>query len=270
MKEVPADVKSAHRVIEIIELLATARTGRTFSQLLEVLGYPRSSLHALIRTLVARRWVELDESGHRYRLAIRMWELGQSYVRAVDLAACARPFMQKITDELGETTQLAILDGRYNVYIAKVDGSQRLVLASEVGRRLEAHATGLGKVLLAGLSPEKLSNCIEGVALERFTKHTITSSTRLREQLKVARQQGYATDNQEYTIGVRCIAVPIYNHFDEVTAAMSVSVPTARYTAAGERRITAILKQQARALSFRLGYGTSDDSSVGELESGLL
>ena len=128
-------------------------------------------------------WLEFDEEGRRYRLALRMWELGQTYMRAADLATRARPFMQQVTAELEETTQLAILDGRYNVYIAKVDGPQPLVLASQVGRRLEAHATGLGKVLLAWLSPDELLVRIGDTPLERLTKSTITSVPRLQAEL---------------------------------------------------------------------------------------
>ena len=263
-----SDVKSAYRVVEIVEALAQSNGGLSFAQLVEHLGYPRSSLHGLVRTLLAAGWLEFDEEGRRYRLALRMWELGQTYMRAADLATRARPFMQQVTAELEETTQLAILDGRYNVYIAKVDGPQPLVLASQVGRRLEAHATGLGKVLLAWLSPDELLVRIGDTPLERLTKSTITSVPRLQAELAVIRQRGYGIDNEEYTLGVRCVAFPVRNHLDEVVAAMSVSVPTARYRSASEARTISVLKANAIALSRALGHVPSRVDSKSGLVAG--
>src|SRR5258708_32636390 len=109
--------------------------------------------------------------------------------------------MEDLRDRLDETVQLAVLDGRYNVYVAKATGSQRLILASEVGRRLEAHATGLGKVLLAGLSEDELESRFKGVVMERHTSNTISDIASLKRELQVIRKRGYGRDNEEYTLG---------------------------------------------------------------------
>src|SRR5699024_10249940 len=107
---------------------------------------------------------------------------------AVDLATRARPYMERVRDSVDETVQLAVLDGRYNVYIAKVDGAQNLVMASAVGRRIEAHATGLGKVLLAGMSDKEITALYSGVTLERFTETTITNLADLLEEVREVRK----------------------------------------------------------------------------------
>lgn len=246
-------VKSAQRALRILELLTSQERGLTFGEIADALRYPRSSLHGLLWTMSDEGWLELDPATRRYSLGIRTWEAGNAYLRAVDLADRARPYMERVRDALEETVQLAVLDGRYNVYVAKVDGTQRLTLASAVGRRLEAHATGLGKVLLADLTPEELEERIGGVTLERFTANTITDPEELRRELALVRRRGYALDQEEYTAGVRCVAVGVRDHTGRVSAAMSVSVPTVRFNRRRQQEAIDLLTEAARDLSAALG-----------------
>lgn len=238
----------------ILELLTRTEHPLTFREIEETLRYPRSSLHGLLHTLLHRGWLELDETSRAYALGSRAWEAGNTYLRATSLARRALPYMSRVRDALDETVQIALLDGRYNVYVAKVDGTQRLVLASEVGRRLEAHATGLGKVLLAGLPQNEVDRRFAGVALGRFTSNTIANLPALRQELERIRRRGYALDNEEYTVGVRCIAVPVHDHTGQVIAAMSVSVPKVRFDARRRRQALPLLQRAAADLSLALGH----------------
>lgn len=247
-----ASVKSAERVLEILDLLTSEARPLTFSELLAILQYPRSSLHALMHTICATGWVEWDESTHCYRLGIRAWEAGATYLGATTLVERARPYMVEIRRRLDETVQLAILDGRSAVYLAKEEGRHVLTLASSVGRRLEAHATGLGKVLLADLSPDELMERYRGGPLQRFTDRTITELSDLQLELGRIRKRGFGADNEEYTPGVRCAAAPVRDSSGTVIAAISVSVPTVR--AAVLREATPLLLEQANLLSGALGY----------------
>jgi DNA-binding IclR family transcriptional regulator len=166
--------------------------------------------------------------------------------------------MGRVRDALDETVQLSVLDGRFNVYVAKVDGGQALVLASAVGRRLPAHATGVGKVLLAGLDQAVVKRLLGNVKLERFTEHTLTDKAALYRHLQAIGDLGYGTDDEEYSIGVRCVAVPIRDQRGEVIAAMSVSVPAIRFDENSSSRALALLIESASELSAALGYrGTS-------------
>lgn len=250
----PQAVKSADRALSILELLTGRESALTFGEIADMLGYPRSSLHGLLRTMSDRGWLEFDSATRRYALGIRAWEAGNVYLRAVELGDRARPSMQRVCDDFNETVQLAVLDGRHNVYIAKVEGAQRLVLASEVGRRLQAHATGLGKALLAGLSAEEFDARVGAGELERFTEHTITDPQALREELGDVTKQGYAEDHEEYTLGVRCLAVPVRDHTGQVAAAMSVSVPTVRSSRDRREAILVALTDAAGDLSTALGH----------------
>ncbi len=260
--KVPSDgIKSAQRALTILDLLTSHETPLSFSDIAATLQYPRSSLHGLLRTLVERGWVELDPATRCYRLGIRTWEAGSAYMRALSLADRARPFMQWVCDRVDETIQLAILDGRHNIYIAKVEGKQRLVLDSEVGRRLEAHATALGKMLLAELPEAELDRRLGAAHLERFSAHTVTDYPRLKATLATIARQDYALDDEEYTLGVHCVAVPVRNHTGQVIAAMSVAFTSARFTDA--RRLQALdwLREATARLSTALGHQGATTSS---------
>jgi IclR family transcriptional regulator, KDG regulon repressor len=246
-------VKSALRVLQIIELLTQHDSGLTFIELRERLGLPKSSMHALLRTMRERGHLAFDEAERRYRLGVRYWEAGQAFMRGTDLTRLAKPYLEAISQLLGETVQLAILDGLDNVYIAKVDSDQPLRLVSHVGSRLPAHATGLGKVLLAYLDEAELQRRLKRAKLARFTDRTIADKAELIEHLTEVRARGSAFDHGEYTPGVFCTAVPVRDHRDAVVAAMSCSVPEVRVSGEIVERMLDVLLSQARALSEALG-----------------
>jgi DNA-binding IclR family transcriptional regulator len=158
-----------------------------------------------------------------------------------------------VVDDIDEITQLAIRDGRYNVYLAKVDCRQPMQLISSVGRRLPCYATGLGKALLAELSDAEIDRLYPEPNLPRFTPSTIPDVETLKSVLAEVRQRGYATDNEEYTRGLRCVAVPVHGRDGGTLAALSCSIPTARADAAKLDRALQLLQAAAAEISLRLG-----------------
>lgn len=253
-------VKSAVRALAILDLLAQRGAPMRFPEIAQQLGYPQSSLHGLIRTLHSAQWLAFDEGTRQYTLGIRAWEAGNAYMRAVSLADRSTPFIDEVRDRLNETVQLAVLDeGRHNVYLAKAEGDQRLVLESRVGVRLPAHATGVGKVLLASLDDDEVRRRIGDAELEIYTPTTLGSIEVLLTRLHEIRERGYGTDDQEYTQGVRCVAVPVRDYTGATVAAMSVSVPVVRFTEDLRDRSLDALKEAAVNLSAALGYRPSAD-----------
>lgn len=255
-------VKSASRVLDLIELLTRHPDGMQFTALLSATGWPRSSLHGILRTLAARGHLDFDESNGRYRIGLRLWEAGQAFLRGLDLAAVARPHLERARDLIDETVQLAVLDGFENVYVAKVESSHPLRLQSEVGSRLPAYATGLGKVLLAGLPPVEFERRLATVELVPFTEATITDPDVLRRRLVEIRARGYGLDEGEYTVGVFCVAVPVLGANGETVAAVSSSVPTVRRSAGTEARMVDVLTDAARRVSGEMGYSRPRSSSL--------
>jgi DNA-binding IclR family transcriptional regulator len=247
-------VKSARRVLDILELLAARETGLTFAEIGRVLTLPDSSLSGLLHTLVDAGWLECDSASRTYELGLRAFEVGSAYMRSRTLIERATPVMTQIRNEIDETVQMAILDGADVVYVAKVDGRQALTLASQVGRRLPAHATGLGKVLLAGLPSATVLDLLRGEKLQPWTDQTITDVDALLKALAAVQRKGWGYDNGEYTVGVRCVAVPIFDHRGATTAAISVSAPEVRLNPEKRKHALALLKAGASQVSASNGY----------------
>lgn len=243
-------IKSAERVMDLLELISRQRDGLGFTALIDALDYPKSSLHGLLRALTDRGFLSYDPEGKVYRIGVGVWEAGQSYTQAAHTARVALPHLRNARDVLGETVQMAILDGLDNVYIAKEESPQAFRLVSDVGNRLPAHTTGLGKVLLAALPSDELDRRLEGVRLSRYTQHTVTGHDELKARLERIRVLGYAEDSGEYTLGLYCLAVPVKRR-GSVVAAISCSTPVARLNrpVTPDPRMLNIMTSTAAAIS---------------------
>lgn len=250
--------KSAGRALDILTAISEAPEGVTFAELVEGLQLPKSSVFEVLDVLLQRRFVQLDMESRRYTLAVRAWEMGSRYLGQHDLASEAQPFMKAVVAELNETVQLAVLDGMDNVYIGKVDCSHPVRLQSAVGKRLPAHATGLGKALLAALPPEELEQRLEGVVLTGYTTRTITDRARLLDRLEAVRTAGFAVDDQEYTPGLRCVAVPVRDHRDVAVAALSASVPMMRAHISPLWKALTLVAGASLRIAERMGAPTED------------
>ncbi len=245
-------VKSAERVLDLLEHIGEMPDGATFSELSRHHNIPKSSLHALLDVLTVRGYVELRTDSRTFSLGLRVWETGQAYQRHHNVLREAKTTLEAIVARVNETAQLAKLVGSENVYLAKVDSTHPLRLQSEVGGRLSAHATGVGKALLAHLSDDEVIRRFGEGDLQAYTGNTITSTDGLLDELAVIRNRGFAIDNEEYTPGVFCIAVPVFDT-NGASTAVSVSVPTMRVTSAGLAKIIAVVSDASLRLSGRCG-----------------
>lgn len=246
-------VKSADRTLAILDLLTDHPDGLTLTEIQHSLELPKSSAYVLLVTMASRGFLELDQDTRRYRAGIRLWQAGQSYVAVSDLERVALSYMERLRDELNETVQLATLDGTDNIYIAKVDADQQLRLASRVGVRLPAYATGIGKALLSQLSDDEVRERFAAVEFVRYTPTTITSVPELITAIQRVREDGYATDNSEYTPGVFCIATPLGRRRGHPRAAISVSIPEVRKTQTLTTRTISMIARTAQDISLRMG-----------------
>ncbi|RXZ84977.1 IclR family transcriptional regulator [Agromyces atrinae] len=222
-------VKSAGRALEIVEFLAEAAESQSFPQLVAALELPRSSTHGLLKTLVSAGWVELDPATKRYSLGLKAWQIGQRYDGHRLLLESGPALMRALTDQTGETVQMARLDGVENVYIAITPSPHQMRLASNVGMRLHAHATGIGKALLSTLSDEDALHRLRQVALPRLTDKTLTEPTEIMSVVARGRDLGYFVDDEEFIDGCRCVAMPLtWPDETGVAAALSITMPTSR------------------------------------------
>jgi len=234
-------VKSAVRTVELLEYLASRqdRPAR-IRDIATALDVPRSSLHALLRTLVMQGWVRSDPSGTMYGIGIRALLVGTSYLDSDPYLPVITPFLDDLRQELDETFHVARLDGTDVVYLATRESRQYVRTANRVGRRLPAYTTALGKALLADrFGPERDEHL--PVTLSPLTEHTITDRAELNDVLDEVRVRGYAMDNEENTPGLRCFAVAL-RYMRPAQDAISASVPVARLTEEREREIVEALR----------------------------
>lgn len=234
-------VKSADRTLDILELLASGSTGRSLAQLQRELAIPKSSLHGLLRTLTRRHWVETDESGIVFKIGRRAMNVSAAYLDSDDIVAAAQPCIDWLSAELGETVHLGRLDGDQVVYLAKRESRHPLRMYSAVGRRLPAHATALGKALLAQRRDAQVDELLPKV-LPALTPNTLVDRPSLFEDLEATRDRGYAIDREENAEGIQCFAIAIMMEFPP-NDAISLSIPTARINPALTRDVVQLLQQ---------------------------
>ncbi|MBW8486729.1 IclR family transcriptional regulator [Actinomadura parmotrematis] len=237
-------VKSASRTLDVLELLSSAPDPRTLAEMAVLLEVPKSSLHGILRTMQARGWVEADGTGTRYRLGVRALLTGTAYVDGDDIVAITAAILDRLSEETGETVHLGRLDGPDVVYLAKRESTHAVRLYSAVGRRLPAHATALGKALLAAHDPGEVDRRLNW-PLASLTPTTITDPAELHAELERVRARGYAADEGENTPDIRCVAVALAQPAAGVNA-LSCSVPRTRASDERMAELAGALRRAAR------------------------
>ena len=212
-----------------------------------------STAHRLLGTLVARGYASQNPTTGRYLLGYKMLELTSGVQdRLGRLRTAARPHLEAIQDETGETTNLVVLEGRDVVYIESVSGTRSVRLHTEVGRSIPAHTSGAGKALLAWREPEDVATLLDGAPLAPSTPRTLTTLDALQEDLAKIRRRGYATDNEEHELGVACVATPVLDRARRPIAAISVSGPISRILNTETPDLAGLLREHAEAVSASL------------------
>jgi len=221
-------VQSVQRAGLILEALADEEPELGIAELSRKTGLSQSTVHRLLGTLYNLNFIDQNSNSHKYRLGLKLFELGSSIINKIDIVKFAIPYMEELSKKYNEAINLAKLDKDEIVYIHKIESSTTLKLDLKLGSRHPAYCTGLGKVLLAYLEEDELNSYLERVKLKKFTSNTITHQEKLKQELILIRQQGYAFDNEEYVQGVCCLAAPVKGYNNKVCAALSIAIPSAR------------------------------------------
>jgi len=251
-------VQTIERVALILDILGQTPQGISVGELSKKVGFPKGTTHRLLSSLAYFNFVRQDSGTKNYHLGFKLVELGNRLLNQIDFRTEARPFLVELADKTRETVHMVILDQQEVLYIDKVESTHLptgLRMVSMLGSRVPAHCSSVGKVLLAWLPDEKLSELIEKKGLVSRTTNTITDHHQLRDHLKQIRESGCAFDNEENEIGIRCVGAPIFDQRSEVIAAISISVPAIRAKAL---LLETSLKDEviatAMKISRKLGY----------------
>ncbi|MGB6053912.1 MAG: IclR family transcriptional regulator [Burkholderiaceae bacterium] len=217
-------VNSVDHALRLIARLADCPEPQNVADLARALELPRPTVYRLLATLIEHRMVVRDAT--RYRLGLRLLELGGSALGAANLDAAAQPHLRELAGRTGETAHFAVLDGKEVCYVSKVDGGHPIRMLSHVGWRGPLHATAVGKVLLAWSGPDLLEQVIQEERVAH-TARTLVDPARLRQEVEKTRVAGWAVDDQELLDGLVCLAAPVLAG-SRLVGAMSVSGPAAR------------------------------------------
>ncbi|SEN36989.1 transcriptional regulator, IclR family [Actinacidiphila rubida] len=242
----PEEVKSAARVLEVLELLGADGARLSLAEMAAAMAVPKSSLHAILRTMEARRWVDVDPSGTRYSLGLKALLTGTAYLEGDDVTSLAGPVLDALAEETGEAVHLGRLDGTTVVYLAKRESRHALRMYSAVGRRLPAHASALGKAVLSRYDPAEVQRRLDW-PLERLTPNTVTDPDAFLRQLAEARLRGWATDDGENSVDIRCVAVALGG--GPGSDAISCSAPASRMDDARLEEVAQAVTESAHQLS---------------------
>lgn len=243
-RETGGGVQSLRRAFDLVEALADAGGEASLSELAAGTGLPGPTIHRLIRTLVDLGYVR-QNANRRYALGSRLIRLGENASR--QFGTWARPYLTELVDAIGETANLAVLESDEVVYVAQVPSKHSMRMFTEVGRRLLPHGTGVGKAMLAQLPADDVRALLKRTGMPAYTPQTYTDAEQFIEHLADVAQRGYAMDESEQEVGVRCIAVALTA--SPVPAAVSVSGPEGRLTVEAAERIAPTVIMVATRLS---------------------
>jgi IclR family pca regulon transcriptional regulator len=227
-------VQSLQRGLEVIRAFDADARELTLSDVARRTGLSRAAARRFLLTLVDLGYVRTD--ARYFSLSPRVLELGYAYLSSLSLPEVAEPHLEALVAEVRESSSLSVLDGPDIVYVARVPVSRIMTVAINVGTRFPAHATSMGRVLLAGLAEPELDAYLERAELQRLSPRTVTSTSTLRTELRRVRDQGWSIVDQELEEGLRAVAAPVRDASAKVVAAINLSAHASRSSIESMRR----------------------------------
>jgi len=242
------EIQSLARGLKILDLLGQSQDGSSITELAEYLGVDKGSASRLVSTLAHYGYVEKDELTRRYHVGSQVVNLSRSVLTRLPMREAAKPYLRQMMERTGECAHLAVPAQGKVMYIDQVESPVTLRVNAQVGTMNPLHCTALGKVLLAYGDLDIPSD------LAPFTQNTITDPETLLRHLEEIRRLGFAVDDEEFDIGVRCIAVPVIDFRGKAVGAIGISGPATRMTAERMPALTAIMVEIGKALSERMTF----------------
>ena len=243
---------SVERAVAMLDAIGSRTHGMTNAEISRHLHIPKSSASYILRALERSGYLRRVES--KYRLGLKLLSLRHSALEGLNVREVAQPHLRSLADRLRQTVHLAILDRDEAVYVEKVDASNFVKVDTWIGRRISPHSTSVGKAILAFSPGEELLHWLDGRTLRRYTEFTLTTPTGFMAEMEKVRRQGYAVDDEENSLGVRCIAAPVFGADGRVQASVGVSGITTQVSVNDVPRVAADVVQTAARISRNLGY----------------
>lgn len=253
MNEKGVVIQSVDRAIQIVELFTGSLTELGITEISQMMGLGKSTVYGLVNTLLAAGYLEQNPENKKYRLGLKLFELGSIVQERMDIREIALPYLKKISREFGMTVHMGLYQDWEVIYIDKVDAPNTRIVYSQVGKRAPMYCTGIGKAVLANLKPADIQYILGTQPREKLTPHTKTGEEQILRELEEIRQKGYSVDDEEVEIGLRCVAVPIFDHRKKPVAAISISSAAAVMEGMNVPEAAQRLREDALEISRKLG-----------------
>ncbi|MBB6447713.1 IclR family transcriptional regulator [Bacillus benzoevorans] len=247
-------IQSVDRAADILELFLDGESELSVKDISEKLGLSKSTVHGLIKTLEHRGYLQQNPDDLKYKLGLKLFELGSFIADKLDIVQIARPFIKELVDELRETVHLVVRQQDELVYVAKEEGPQTLRISSHVGKKAPIHCTGVGKAILAYQNEREVDRILSTIKMQAFTEHTITDKEEIKKQLQTIKENGYSLEDEEIEFGLACVGAPIFDYNGNVSASLSCATPKMRLTDERLPEVIAGVKNAAAKISRCLGY----------------
>lgn len=247
-----SSIQALDRALDVLEALA-AHEGVTLTELADYLDQSPATMHRVLATLEHRHYVESNPERQEWFVGPETFRLGSAFLRRTNIVERSRSVMRDLMARTGETANLGIERDGDVLFVSQVETHETIRAFFPPGTRSPLHASGIGKALLSAFDDERLEAFIKNAPFNRFTDKTISNAEQLREAINQTRQRGYSFDDEERTIGMRCVAASIVNSYGEAVAGISISGPTVRMTDTKIREIGSWVVDSAAEVSKRLG-----------------
>lgn len=248
----PYQLQSIDRVVALLDMLSESESPLSLAEICTRMGLHKSTAHRSLIVLERTSMIERTAEG-RFRLGLKLYELGNRAVEQIDLRERVQPFFRRLAMEVGETVHLSVLQKTRVVYLDKVEPNRRVCMTSKSGTSNPVYCTSMGKAMLAFLPDELREETINKIRYTRFTPKTLCTREALLKSLERVKKRGFAIDDEEIELGVRCVGAPIFDKNRYPIAAVSVSGPASRITVQSVPGIAERLVRCCNEISRSLG-----------------
>lgn len=247
-------LNSLDRGLEILEILASTKKQMGVTELSEWLNIDKASVYRALATLESHKMVEQDPETKKYSLGLKLIELSGSLLNQLELRVRAKPFLKELCERTGESAHLTTFIDNTIVYIDREETSGRITVKTEIGMEAPFHCTATGKAVAAFLPEEKIEELIKTKGLTPYTPKTIVSPSMLKAHFVSIRESGYAIDDEEFDIGVRCIGAPIWDFKGKVIGSVGISGSIVTMTLENIQKYIPVVLEISKKISAAMGY----------------
>lgn len=247
-------VQSVDRSLSILEVLSDYENGLGITEISEKVKLHKSTVHRLLATLIYKGYVKQQDKDNKYKLTLKLFELGNKKIQKMDLVAVAKPYLKELVEKTNEVAHLVVTEDTEIIYVGKEESQNTIRTHSTIGDRRPLYCTAVGKSILSYMEDDKIQEIWNKSNVQKLTEYTITDFDEFKEYLNKVRKNGYAVDEQENEIGVRCVGASIFDYKGEVCGAISISGSIITFTEEKLQDFSNFIIEYSHKISKELGY----------------